>query len=73
MAVDITDETKQQYRDRLKTLETKVLLSSYNTYTDFGYNCEGLVTADGVIVPRWKYIEEELRARGEKVTPFGEQ
>ena len=70
MAVDITDETKREYRERLKTLETKVLLSSYRTYTDFGYNCEGLVTADGVITPRWKYIADELRERGEKITPF---
>lgn len=70
MAVDITDETKKEYRERLRTLETEVLLSTYRTLTDFGYNCEGLITADGVITPRWKYIADELRERGEIVTPF---
>ncbi len=70
MALDITSETKKEYRERLKTLDTKVLLSTYRALTDIGYNCEGLLTSDGVIVPRYKYIEEELRARGEEVSPF---
>lgn len=63
MAVDITGETKNEYKERLRTMETEVLLSSYRYYTQPGYNCEGLVTADGVITPRWKYIEDVLRER----------
>lgn len=63
MAVDITSETKNEYKERLRTMETEVLLSSYRYYTQPGYNCEGLVTEDGFITPRWKYIEDVLRER----------
>lgn len=71
MALDITKETTKEYKERIRTFETERLLSTYRTLTDPGYNCQGLVTADGLIMPRWRYIEEELRRRGENPDSFG--
>jgi len=64
MAVEITGETMKEYKERLRTFDTERLRSCYRLYTEPGYNCEGLVCADGVVVPREKFIDEVLRERG---------
>mgnify|MGYP000765874012 FL=1 len=60
MAVDMTDETIAQYRERLMKMSIKEIQKEIEFLESPGYNCEGLVCADGVITPRTKMLREVL-------------
>lgn len=60
MAVDMTDETIAQYRERLMKMSIKEIQKEIGFLETPGYNCEGLVCADGVITPRTKMLREIL-------------
>ena len=61
MAVDMTDETTAQYRQRIEKMNIEDIQKSIEYLEQPGYNCDGLVTADGVIAPRTKILQEVLR------------
>lgn len=52
MAVDMTDETIAQYRQRIEEMSVENIQKNIEYYEQPGYNCSALVTADGVIRPR---------------------
>lgn len=56
MAVDMTDETIAQYMERIEKMSMKEIQKEIEFLETPGYNCEGLVCADGVITPRTKCI-----------------
>ncbi len=60
MAVDMTDLTIAQYRERLMKMSIKEIQKEIGFLETPGYNCEGLVCADGVITPRTKMLREVL-------------
>lgn len=60
MAVDMTDETIAQYRERLMKMSIKEIQKEIGFLETPGYNCEGLVCTDGVITPRTKMLREVL-------------
>lgn len=60
MAVDMTDETIAQYRERLMKMSIKEIQKEIGFLETPGYNCEGLVCADGVIIPRTKMLRKVL-------------
>lgn len=60
MAVDMTDETIAQYRERLMKMSIKEIQKEIGFLETPGYNCEGLVCADGVITPRTKMLRKVL-------------
>lgn len=61
MAVDITDQTSSQYRQHVEEMSAEEIQRCIDYYEQPGYNCSGLVTADGVISPRTKILREVLR------------
>lgn len=61
MAVDITDQTSAQYRQHVEEMSIEEIQACIDYYEQPGYNCSGLVTADGVISPRTKILREVLR------------
>lgn len=63
MAVDMTDETTAQYRQRISKMSIEDIQKAIDYLDQPGYNCEGLVTADEVIVPRTKILYEVLREK----------
>ena len=60
MAVDMTDETIAQYRERIEKMSIKDIQKEIEYLETPGYNCEGLVCADGVIVPRTRMLRKVL-------------
>lgn len=60
MAVDITDQTSSQYRQHVEEMSVEEIQACIDYYEQPGYNCSGLVTADGVISPRTKILREVL-------------
>lgn len=56
MAADMTDETIAQYMERIEKMSIKEIQKEIEFLESPGYNCEGLVCADGVITPRTKCI-----------------
>lgn len=64
MAVDMTDETIAQYMERIEKMSIKEIQKEIQKEIEFletpGYNCEGLVCADGVITPRTKMHRKVL-------------
>ncbi len=60
MAVDMTDETIVQYRERIEKMSIKDIQKEIEYLETPGYNCEGLVCADGVIVPRTRMLRKVL-------------
>lgn len=60
MAVDMTDETIAQYRKRIEKMSIEEIQKEIGNLEAPGYNCEGLVCVDGVIVPRTKMLREVL-------------
>lgn len=52
MAADMTDETIAQYMERIEKMSIKEIQKEIEFLESPGYNCEGLVCADGVITPR---------------------
>ena len=54
MAADMTDETIAQYMERIEKMSIKEIQKEIEFLESPGYNCEGLVCADGVITPRTK-------------------
>ena len=49
MAADMTDETIAQYMERIEKMSIKEIQKEIEFLESPGYNCEGLVCADGVI------------------------
>ena len=60
MAVDMTDETIAQYMERIEKMSIKEIQKEIEFLESPGYNCEGLVCADGVITPRTKMHRKVL-------------
>lgn len=60
MAVDMTDLTTAQYRQHIEEMGIEDIQKSIEYYEQPGYNCSGLVTADGVISPRTRILHEVL-------------
>ena len=60
MAVDMTDLTIAQYRQRIEKMSIKEIQKEIGFLETPGYNCEGLVCADGVITPRTKMLRKVL-------------
>lgn len=60
MAVDMTDETIEQYRQRIEEMSVEDIQKNIEYYEQPGYNCSVLVTADGVIRPRTRILHEVL-------------
>lgn len=60
MAVDMTDETIAQYMERIEKMSIKEIQKEIEFLETPGYNCEGLVCADGVITPRTKMHRKVL-------------
>ncbi|MFR3218013.1 hypothetical protein [Dysgonomonas mossii] len=56
MAADMTDETIAQYMERIEKMSIKEIQKEIEFLESPGYNCEGLVCADGVITPGQKCI-----------------
>lgn len=63
MAVDMTDETVAQYRERIEKMSIKEIQKEIEYLETPGYNCEGLVCADDVIVPRTRMHRKVLWAK----------
>lgn len=61
MAVDMTDLTIAQYRQRIEEMSVEEIQKNIEYYGQPGYNCSGLVTADGVISPRTRILHEVLK------------
>lgn len=61
MAVDMTDLTIAQYRQRIEEMSVEEIQKNIEYYEQPGYNCSGLVTADGVISPRTRILHEVLK------------
>lgn len=61
MAVDMTNETTAQYRQRIEEMSVVDIQKNIEYYEQPGYNCSGLVTADGIISPRTRILHEVLR------------
>lgn len=64
MAVDMTDETIAQYMERIEKMSIKEIQQEIEFLESPGYNCEGLVCADGVISPRTRCIVRFFGQRG---------
>lgn len=47
MAADMTDETIAQYMERIEKMSIKEIQKEIEFLESPGYNCEGLVCADG--------------------------
>ena len=60
MAADMTDETIAQYMERIEKMSIKEIQKEIEFLESPGYNCEGLVCADGVIVPRTRMLRKVL-------------
>ena len=60
MAVDMTNETIAQYRERIEKMSIKEIQKEIEFLESPGYNCEGLVCADGVITPRTRMLRKVL-------------
>lgn len=60
MAVDMTNLTTAQYRQRIEEMSVEEIQKNIEYYEQPGYNCSGLVTADGVISPRTRIFHEVL-------------
>lgn len=60
MAVDMTDLTIAQYRQRIEEMSVEDIQKNIEYYEQPGYNCSALVTADGVISPRTRILHEVL-------------
>ena len=60
MAADMTDETIAQYMERIEKMSIKEIQKEIEFLESPGYNCEGLVCADGVLLPGQKCIEGSL-------------
>lgn len=60
MAVDITNLTIAQYRQRIEKMSVEDIQKNIEYYEQPGYNCTALVTADGVISPRTRILHEVL-------------
>ena len=60
MAADMTDETIAQYMERIEKMSIKEIQKEIEFLESPGYNCEGLVCADGVITPRTKMHRKVL-------------
>lgn len=65
MAVDMTDETTTQYTQRIRKMTIEKIKEIIEYLDQPGYNCEGLVTADGVIVPRTKILHQVLSEKSD--------
>ena len=63
MAADMTDETIAQYMERIEKMSIKEIQKEIEFLESPGYNCEGLVCADGVITPRTKMHRPLYTAR----------
>lgn len=61
MAVDMTNLTIAQYRQRIEEMSVEDIQKNIEYYEQPGYNCSALVTADGVISPRTRILHEILR------------
>lgn len=60
MAVDMTNLTTAQYRQRIEDMSVEDIQKNIEYYEQPGYNCSGLVTADGVVSPRTRILHEVL-------------
>lgn len=60
MAVDMTNLTIAQYMERIEKMSIKEIQKEIEFLESPGYNCEGLVCADGVITPRTKMHRKVL-------------
>lgn len=60
MAADMTNETIAQYRERIEKMSIKENQKEIEFLESPGYNCEGLVCADGVITPRTRMHRKVL-------------
>ncbi|WP_234170013.1 MULTISPECIES: hypothetical protein [Bacteroidaceae] len=60
MAADMTDETIAEYMERIEKMSIKEIQKEIEFLESPGYNCEGLVCADGVITPRTKMHRKVL-------------
>lgn len=61
MAVDMTNLTTAQYRQRIEEMSVEDIQKNIEYYEQPGYNCSALVTADGVISPRTRILHEVLK------------
>lgn len=61
MAVDMTNLTTAQYRQRIEEMSVEDIQKNIEYYEQPGYNCSALVTADGVISPRTIILHEVLK------------
>lgn len=61
MAVDMTNLTTAQYRQRIEEMNVEDIQKNIEYYEQPGYNCSALVTADGVISPRTRILHEVLK------------
>ena len=61
MAVDMTNLTIAQYRQRIEEMSVEDIQKNIEYYEQPGYNCSALVTADGVISPRTRILHEVLK------------
>lgn len=61
MAVDMTNLTIAQYRQRIEEMSVEDIQKNIEYYEQPGYNCSALVTADGVIIPRTRILHEVLK------------
>lgn len=66
MGVDITDQTMDQYRHHIEEMSIEEIQKCIDYYEQPGYNCSGLVTADGVISPRTRLLREVLSCKIKK-------
>lgn len=64
MAADMTNETIAQYRERIEKMSIKEIQKEIEFLESPGYNCEGLVCADGVITPGQECIVRFSGKRG---------
>lgn len=60
MAVDMTDLTIAQYRQRIEEMSVEDIQKNIEYYEQPGHNCSAFVTADGVISPRTRILHEVL-------------
>lgn len=60
MAADMTDETIAQNMERIEKMSIKEIQKEIEFLESPGYNCEGLVCADGGIVPRTRMLRKVL-------------
>lgn len=61
MAVDMTDETTAQYRQRIEKMDLVDIQKNIEYLEQPGYNCSALITSDGVVSPRTRILREVLR------------